>query len=157
MTLVEFSEIFALLAKQLRQTDADEADIDAYYRTLADLEPEFVAMAAVRLAKTAEWFPKTSEWRQEASKAEVEQRALLAHRLRALHKAGVVLCLACDDTGWSLHAPSGRYMACKCLFARRLEILGRRPMPALPPAQESDPAASARVEALVAKAVKALR
>lgn len=41
--------MFALLAVQLRQTDADEALIRGYYEGLRDLEPELLKAAADRL------------------------------------------------------------------------------------------------------------
>lgn len=130
MTLDQFSQIFALLAVQLRFTEADEATIRAYYEGLKDLEPEFVAEAARRFAKETEWFPKTSEWRAMAKHVEYERTMEMAAMLR---KLPVPLCAACLDTGWAQNAES-RVQRCSCQKLRRLEILGRRPMPALPEA-----------------------
>lgn len=127
MTFSQFSEIFALLAVQLRCTDAEDATVRAYHMALKDIEPEFVAMAAHRLARTAEWFPKTSEWREMAMTVAKDRRAELADRMR---KLPAPLCAACDDTGWEL-AADGRAKRCACVRLRQLEILGRRPMPAL--------------------------
>ncbi len=138
MTLAFFSEVFALLAVQLRATDVDEATIRGYFEALKDLEPEFVAVAAQMMAKqggavageNVHWFPKTSEWRTWAARAEAERLQMLNARLLALHKAGQVLCVACDDTQWE---PAGRgYRPCACRLMRRLEVIGRRPLPLLP-------------------------
>jgi hypothetical protein len=74
VTLPAFAEIFALLAVQLRQTDADEALIRGHHEGLQDLEPELLKAAAARLARTAEWFPKTSEWRAAAEAIRRERR-----------------------------------------------------------------------------------
>jgi hypothetical protein len=127
VTLQEFANIFAALAVQLRQTDADEATIRSYYEALKDVEPEFIAMAAQDLARTAEWFPKTSEWREAAMRVEAARTGELRARLRKLHEP---LCTACSDTGWEM--VDGRVKRCNCATLRRLEVLGRRPMPALP-------------------------
>jgi hypothetical protein len=163
MTLIEFSEVFALLAKQLRQTDADEADIEAYYRSLKDLDLPLVAMAADRMAREGgarsenpHWFPKTSEWRAMVGQVEGERQGVLAHRLRALHKAGQVLCAGCDDTGWTLGSGS-RYQRCGCADLRRLEVLGVRPMPLLIAEVADDAATVERVTAMIRPVVKVMR
>jgi len=130
MTLPEFAQVFAKLAIQLRQTDADEATIRGYFESLKDLDIELVAMAAEQLARTAEWFPKTSEWRDavvcvERSRVEA-QRAVLRNLKEPL-------CAGCFDTGWAL-TENGRAKRCDCVRLRRLEILGRQPFPELPEA-----------------------
>lgn len=130
MTLQEFAPIFAALAIQLRFSDADEGTVRLYFEAMKDLEPEFCAMAAQRLAKVPQeqaWFPKTPEWRAAAQKVEFDRTEELRARLRKLPKP---ICLACDDTGWARDA-SDRVSRCTCTKLRRLEILGRRPMPQL--------------------------
>jgi hypothetical protein len=131
-TLQDFAAVFAPLAIQLRQTDADETTIRVYYAALSDLELPFLAMAAERLAHESAWFPKTSEWRLMAARIEAErldeQRALL----RRLHTP---LCLDCDDSGWTAAAADGhtrRVVRCACQALRRAEVLGQRPWPVLP-------------------------
>lgn len=128
MTFDQFSPMFATLAMQLRAQDADTLTAKSYFKALADLEPELVAMAAETFALTAEWFPKTSEWRAAALAVEQQrieqQRALLRRRPRPL-------CLACDDTGWD-RTQDDRVVPCDCRKQRRLEVLGRRPMPEVP-------------------------
>lgn len=130
MTLEAFAKIFALLAVQLRQTDADEATIRAYYESLKDIEPEFLAWAAKKLATSAEWFPKTSEWREAATA--VERDRIIAQKALLL-KLVEPLCVACRDTGWELLP---RYpeavRRCACQQQRWREILGRAPWPELP-------------------------
>lgn len=153
MTLGEFADVFAMLAKQLRATDADQADIECYFKALADLEIEFVQMAAERLSQTAEWFPKTSEWRQAARLIEHQrvnlQRSLLQNRAERL-------CLACDDTGWAVNPRTNRAARCDCQELRRLEVLGRRPMPQLLEAAP-DPVEEPKREALMTAVRQAVR
>jgi hypothetical protein len=155
MTLAEFSQVYAVLALQLNDTHADEMKIRSYYQVLGDLELEFVALAAERIAQTAEWFPKTSEWRATARTVEHERADQLRARLR---QRPTPLCLACDDTGWSAHPGTTRFRPCDCRQLRRLEVLGRRPMPALPdPGEEPapNPAQFERVRAMITPLVEA--
>lgn len=135
MTLQEFSQVFAPLALQLRATDADEAMVRAYFMALKDVPIEFLAMAAQRLAKRGEWFPKTSEWLEAATRIEVER---IEQQREMLRKLPAPLCLSCDDTGWE---PCGDGVRpCACRSVRRLEVLGRRPWPALPEASDGNAA-----------------
>lgn len=144
MTLQDFSGIFGLLAVQLRFVDADEVTIRGYYQALKDLDLELIAMAAQRFGKGATlndkgeaWFPKAPEWRALAGKIEGERSEALKAVLRKLPQP---LCVACQDTGWTHvarieeapHSHEGRWTHCDCRRLRRLEILGRRPMPLLP-------------------------
>lgn len=143
MTLGQFSEVFALLAVQLRATDVDEATIRGYYAALKDLDLELVAMAAQRMGQQGgavegdnrHWFPKTSEWRVLTGKIEGERTEALRAVLR---KLPLPLCRACEDTGWiqaskigDQHSNNARWKHCDCRTLRRLEVLGRRPMPQL--------------------------
>lgn len=158
MTLHEFSEVFALLAVQLRATDADEATIRGYYHALQDLEIELVSEAARRLAQSAEWFPKTSEWRMAVERVWAErvqqQRALLRN-------ASEPLCAACDDTGWARRSsvekgqPVTRAQRCACADQRYAELLGRVPMPRLLPAPVIDATQEAQALAMVRNAAAA--
>jgi hypothetical protein len=142
MTLPEFSQIFAVLALQLGKTDADEATIRSYFKPLQDLDIELVAMAAEVMAKRGgavegenrHWFPKTSEWRAAVEKIDIERTEAVRARLRKLPQP---LCLDCDDTGFARDEGTGRVRPCDCRKLRRLEVLGRRPMPELPPAPEA--------------------
>jgi hypothetical protein len=139
LTLSEFADMFALLAIQLRQIEADEAVIRSYYEALHELEPEFLKAAARRLSLHAEWFPKTSEWRAAAEAIRRERADTLREHLR---KAPRPLCAVCDDTGWeSLDVVENersirRVTPCACREQRRRELLGHAPLPALPPAIE---------------------
>lgn len=141
MTFEFFASVFATLATQLRAMDADEAMARAYFVALKDIEPEFVAEAAQRMAKLGgavdddtnrHWFPKTSEWRTEAVRVERDKYQAQAQLFRQRMKAGLPpLCLDCADTGWRV-IEGERAVKCDCAKLRRLEILGRRPWPALP-------------------------
>jgi hypothetical protein len=139
MTLAEFAPVFAVLAKQLRATDADEMDIRAYYAALRDVPLELVQMAAhemgrsggARVGEDRHWFPKASEWRERVARVERRRLEQQQHVLRQRALAGLSpLCSACEDTGWS--ARDGGVVPCGCRKLRRLEVLGRQPMPALP-------------------------
>lgn len=127
MSFEAFSEIFAMLAIQLRSTDADEAMARAYYVTLKDLDVELVAMAAEALAKSGEWFPKTSEWREAVHQVEHRRKE---HQRALMRKSLTAWCQACSDTGWE-HLEAGGVRPCSCASLRRMEILGRRPWPLL--------------------------
>jgi hypothetical protein len=139
VTLPEFAHIFALLAVQLRQTDADEAVILGYHEALQDLEPELLKPAAERLSRTAEWFPKTTEWRAEA---EAIRRERIDAQHAHLRKAPRPLCRVCDDTSWEAvdmlerGQSVRRVKPCACRVQRRRELLGHAPPPALPPATD---------------------
>lgn len=163
MSLQQFSEIFALLAVQLRFTDADETAIRGYYRALSDIEPELIAMAAQRFALGASitdgqaWFPKAPEWRAMAAKVEKDRREELDVILRKRRFAGEELCRACDDTGWA-RLESGGVEPCECRKARRLEVLGRRPLPTLPACEpDGDTSQLAKVSLMAAEHVKGMR
>lgn len=139
MTAGQFAVVMSTLAMQLRATDVDEATIRAYYMALKDLELEFLALAATRMAQqggsatgdSRHWFPKTSEWRALAGTIEGERTLALQAVLR---KLPTPLCLVCNDTGWEQVTDHNnpRWKHCACRKLRRLEILGRRPMPQLP-------------------------
>lgn len=161
MTLKEFGDVFAILAVQLNKTDVDAVKIRAYFEAMKDLEIEFVQMAAQRMARSGgsddaenrHWFPKTSEWRAMAAKIEVERADELRARLR---KLPTPLCLDCADTGMrAMRSEPTRYGRCECQAIRRLEILGRRPMPALPEAT-GDPSQESRALTLAAKHVRGM-
>ncbi len=161
MTLDQFAPIFALLATQLRASDADESTIRAYFAALQDLEIELVADAATRLAQQAApdaWFPKTPEWRfvveQVWAERVQQQRAILRN-------APAPLCAVCDDTGWARSTaiekgrPVARVRRCACAGDRYAELLGRKPMPRLGPMPNPDPTQEARALAMIRQAVKA--
>ena len=149
MTWPEFASMFGVLALQLQKSDADEAIGRAYFLALRGLEPELVAMAAQRMGQQGggshranpHWFPKASEWKALALKIEGERAEAVAKRVREYHRlANGPLCLDCDDSGWIQarkfrDGPSStqlRWKHCGCRSLRRLEMLGRRPMPLLP-------------------------
>jgi hypothetical protein len=110
------------------------------YDGLQDREPELLKAGAERLARTAEWFPKTSEWR---AAAETIRRERIEAQQEYLRWAPRPLYRVCDDTGWESaivieRGQSVRRVApCPCREQRRRERLGRVPMPALPPATEA--------------------
>lgn len=165
MTLAQFTEIFALLAVQLRFGDADEATIRGYYKAMKGLEPELVALAAQRFAAGASvddngtaWFPKAPEWCAMAAKVEKERVAELAGVIRKRRFANQPLCNDCEDTCWRQNAATKRYERCQCADMRRLEVLGRRPMPQLPAGEpEGDPTQEPTALALAGKHVKGMR
>jgi hypothetical protein len=98
-----------------------------FFEALQDLEIEFVVSAAERLVRGT-WFPKVGEWRNAAITVADERRQAQRAFLR---KLPAPLCDACADTGWVRDARNC-VSRCVCSEQRRLEILGRRPWPALP-------------------------
>lgn len=154
MTLPEFANIFGILALQLRCTDADEAMIRAYFAVLKDLELELVQLAAVQFASqpgdNAAWFPKTAEWKAAARTIATQRMAVIQETLRKRRQYRQPLCLACEDTGW-VRGEDARMRRCACSEQRRLEAIGRRPLPALPSGQApaDDPVAAETIRALV--------
>jgi hypothetical protein len=151
-TLSAFARVFGPLAIQLRAGDVDEVTIRVYYDTLKDLPLEFLAMAAEEMGRSAEWFPKTSEWRAAARKVETERRR---HQKVLLSSLAEPLCRACDDTGWALDATRRAYQ-CDCRTLRRLELLGVRPWPRMIPATVQ-PQAEANTDAMMARIRRAVR
>lgn len=125
-----FAASMARLCLALREKDPDAAQMRVYFEGMRELEIEFVTAAAEQIASYAEWFPKASEWREAAVKLEHTRVEAQRAMLRKLH---VPLCAACSDTGWD-RPDDDRVTPCDCRKLRRLELLGRRPMPALPPA-----------------------
>lgn len=148
-----FLQSFNRLVIALRDKEPDTATLRVYFDALRDCDIEFIVAAAERLMN-AEWFPKTSEWKGAARAIEHER---MDQQRAVLRKLPTPLCRACDDTGWAMGGDN-RASRCDCQEMRRLEVLGRRPMPQLlPSAPEPDPAQVARVDALVAQAVRGLR
>lgn len=131
-----FAQSFSGLCFALREKEPDAVQMRTYFKALDDFDVELVAAAAERIAASAEWFPKAPEWRAAVVKIEQERIALQRDVIRKRRIAGEPpLCAECDDTGFALAALSGgRFKRCDCRDMRRLEILGRRPMPALPEA-----------------------
>lgn len=139
MTFEEFAPIFATLAIQLRAQDADEGTARGYFIALKDLDAELIALAATRAATSLEWFPKTSEWRDLVQAIERERYDFLSAVTRKRRFLGQApLCGECDDTGWFYSTPTNRYKRCACVELRRLEVLGRRPLPALPAGSDDE-------------------
>lgn len=107
MELREFSNVFGILAIQLRATDADEATVRAYFHALKDQSLESIQCAAVALAKEPgrRFFPTTAEWVTAA--AESRTRVFREHLLTAREEPWRLECERCEDTGWSIHSCSG--------------------------------------------------
>lgn len=147
-----FAQAMNRLCIATRESEPDAIKMRVYYEALKALEIEFVVAAASALETGAEWFPKAKEWRDVAIKVERErtedQRAFL-------RKLPSPLCLACNDTGWANRGAG--VVKCDCARQRRLELLGRRPMPALPAASEAVVLVDAEVIARVLASTKGVR
>jgi hypothetical protein len=130
MTFEEFWPVYSVLAIQLHATDADEPTAKAMFAGMQDLEPELVAEAAKRLGRAVNadgesWFPKLGEWRVAAVKVEREWQEQQRQLLRRLPAP---LCPRCHDTQWK-RMSTGKVRRCECAELRRLELLGRQPLP----------------------------
>lgn len=95
----QFAQAFNVLAvaSRLPAAEADASMQRVYFMAMRDLSLESVVQAAAALAKTAQWFPKVSEWRQAARIAHVASiKALPPGRETPWEDE----CGACNDTGW---------------------------------------------------------
>ena len=102
MTEREFSTVFALLAIQLRLTDADELTIRSYYEALKVVPLEAVKVSATAFAREAgrKFFPTSAEWYAAAGQYHQEMlRKALQDPQRGPWRCD---CGACEDTGWEL-------------------------------------------------------
>lgn len=107
MQLNDFANVFGVLALQLRAGDTDEATVRAYYEALKEFQLESIQRSAANLATEQDrrFFPTTAEW---ASAAQVARTQLLrANLLTAREQPWQFECLACEDTGWTLHQCEG--------------------------------------------------
>jgi hypothetical protein len=98
-----FAQCFNRLAVALRlpADDGDAAMQRIYWDALADFPIDAVEDAAHEFARSATWFPKTSEWRSQAELAR-NTRALVASRPDADRDPWRYECQACDDSGFEL-------------------------------------------------------
>lgn len=144
-----FLQAFNCLVVALRDKEPDTVTLRVYFEALKDLEIEFVVAAAERLAKPRSdaWFPKAPEWGAMAQRIEHER---LDQQRAILRKLPSPLCRACADTGWASDDQQ-RVKRCECQTMRRLEVLGRRPMPALPEAnvEPVNPEALEQIKAML--------
>lgn len=145
-----FDQAINRLCVSLRSPALDAPEKRVYFEKLKDLEIEFVVLAAEALTETAQFFPKTSEWRGAALKVERDRRTAQIDFLRSLPEP---LCATCGDTTW---APEGDGVRpCTCRQMRRMELLGRRPLPMLPESTlTADPQAAEKVRAIAASLVR---
>src|SRR5262249_55530423 len=123
MNLQQFTDLYVRLAIVLRG-DADAPAISAYYALLKDVPLVFLTMAAERIAKSSEWFPKPVQWGEMAECIERERQDDQRRLLRAI--APRRLCAECDDTGWITHTPANgpaTVSKCPCHILRRAELL----------------------------------
>jgi hypothetical protein len=92
-----FVQAFNRLAVATRLADSDATMQRVYFDGLSDLDIDAVEGAAALLAKSAQWFPKVSEWRDAARIAQVAT-------IKALPPGRDVPwedeCGACGDSGW---------------------------------------------------------
>lgn len=146
-----FLQSVARLAVALREKEPDIALMRVYFEALKPLEIDFVVASALQLETSAQWFPKTSEWYAAALRLEADRRE---EQRAILRKLPGRLCAACEDTGWARTAEGVR--PCTCRTLRRLEVLGRRPMPTLPELQVGDETQLPRAEALARQHVRAM-
>lgn len=104
MTVAEkprFAACFNRLAVALR-IPADEADAvmqRVYWDALSGLPIDAIEDSARALARSAQWFPKTSEWLSAAEEAR-SARALTACLPTPREDPWQSECDTCDDSGW---------------------------------------------------------
>lgn len=144
----EFAQAMNRLCVALREKDPDVVQMRVYFEALKDLDIELVTAASERLAQSAAWFPKTSEWRDAV--VAVERERVIAQQA-LLRKLVAPLCRACRDTGWEpVGTDPDAVRRCDCQHQRRLEILGRSPWPELPEhAEKPDPGQFEQVRKMI--------
>lgn len=152
-----FLAAFAKLCLSMREKEPNQAQLKVYFNSLKDLDLELVVMAADVLEREAKWFPKASEWRDAARKLDLDRSEFQHRVLQQRRRSGLPpLCLECDDTGWM--KVENRVSRCACHVTRRLEVLGRRPMPELPEhAQKALPPVDAPPREDIEKRINAMR
>jgi len=100
MTELEFGKVFAILATQLRWTDADEMAVRSYYEALKGETLDTVKASAQKFAQEAgrRFFPTTAEWCEVARHTATEtlRKALPAAREQPWRHD----CGECEDTGF---------------------------------------------------------
>lgn len=131
-----FTQAFSRLAVAFREKAPDAVQLRVYFDVLKAFDVELVVDAAARLMRQ-EWFPKVGEWARVARQIELERIEEQKARLRQAAKYAAPLCAACDDTGWIVEGTGAK--RCACVSQRRVELLGRVPPPALPPAPSTPP------------------
>lgn len=153
-----FAQAMATMAIALREKEPDAPQMKIYFKALSKLEIEFVVAAAEELGRSSQWFPKTSEWHETAQRIERDRTIQLQAVLQKRRRTGEPLCAECEDTCWRQNATTNRFERCPCAGMRRLEVLGRRPMPQLPAGEpDGDLTQEPTALALAAKHVKAMR
>lgn len=149
-----FAAAMARLCVALREKDPDAAQLRAYFDTLLEVPIEFVVEAIAEHQKAASWFPTAPQIRITATSIEHRRRTEQRQRLR---QSGGLMCIKCDDTGFVIDPATTRASRCDCQALRQQELLGQRPLPALPPAPSApDPSQFERVKAMVKPAIKAM-
>lgn len=132
----DFLRAFNRLSIAQREKKPDAVILRTYFEALQDLEIELVTAAVDRLLR-ANYFPKVSEWRDAVEKVTAER---LEAQRAFLRKLPAPLCQLCGDTGWANQPAMDdkdntvRVARCGCQDQRRAELLGRAPVPQLPPA-----------------------
>lgn len=97
-----FDAAFNYLATATRLPVAEltPANKRVYFDALKDIATESVEGAAAQLAKSAQWFPKVSEWRESARLyrrgVEVKMLPTASRAEEWRHE-----CDFCEDTGWT--------------------------------------------------------
>lgn len=100
MTEREFGAVFAVLAMQLRWTDADEMAVRSYYEALQSVSLEALKASAQQFAQEAgrRFFPTSAEWFEAAQHVTTE--ALRKALPPAREEPWRFDDEACFDTGW---------------------------------------------------------
>lgn len=124
-----FAQAITLLAVTLKEPELDAMRIRQYFTALSDRPIEFVTEAVEQILRSSSWFPKPAEWLEATFTLEKQRRDTMRAHLR---KLPAPLCVACNDTGWARNEEANSVARCDCQELRRLEILGRRPLPLLP-------------------------
>lgn len=98
---VAFMQAFNVMAKRLRASDIDEADLHTYFSALSHFPIWAIEQGADALAleRGRRFFPTTAEWAEKIEHA-------IERRLREIaqgEREWKVYCESCQDSGWKPH------------------------------------------------------
>lgn len=109
MTEREFGTVFAVLAMQLRWTDADEMAVRSYYQALQGVSLDALKASAQQFAQESgrRFFPTSAEWFEAAQHVTTEslRKALPPAR----EEPWVHDCRDCEDTGFRPFKCNGKF------------------------------------------------
>ncbi len=149
---VAFMQTFNVMAKRLRASDIDAADLQTYFSALCHLPMWALEQGADALAleRGRRFFPTTAEWHDKAQDA-------IERRLREVaqgEREWKLYCDVCQDSGWKPHACTAK-TRCGRRFCDRMGETYEHEYMSPCPCREHNPSYQRDVAATRAKAAQA--